>query len=596
MRETYGGEIIGKVLKEEGIKYFFGVQGAHMWGLLLGICEQDIKMIHMRHEQAGVYAADAYARVTKSPGVCFGTAGPGMQNMVAGISQAYVARSPVLALFGQHPVFEDGLKGLQVGWGTDVVRTTTKWGLRVVDGNTVGYWVRRALRDVLTYPPGPVALDLPPGTTAPRFREERQRYTGWRGPVSTVPTGPADEGLVEKAVRILLDAERPIIMGGDGIYWSNASAELQELVELLQIPVNTRRMGRGAVPDDHPLAVGGRYRGRLLRDADVVLIVGHCIGYLEGYGQGPPYGSWNVNAKYIQITESPQDLSLMIPTELEILGNVKTVLRQMIDCASTLVKKAPKREAWLKLLSESRQVSEQRQQQEEQGAKNASPIHPAVLGREVANFLDDSARDAIVIFDAFTGTAYFTDRLTSRFAGQVLDGAEQGGVGQGIGMGIGAQLARPGKPVLSYMGDLGMGVGAMDIETALRYKLPVVYLVNCNSTNISGVRDVYFAKTKLAVVRDSSPGMVWDFLPNIRYDKMFAPLGCYTEHVERPSEIRPALERAFNSGVTSVVNVVTDSNVTHPLNLMPISSALLAMLSPEQLPERGRKILYPDSD
>jgi len=594
MGETYGGEIAGKVLKEEGVKYFFGVQGAHMWGLLLGICEQDIEMIHMRHEQAGVYAADAYARLTQSPGVCFGTAGPGMQNMVAGISQAYLARSPVLALFAQHPVFEDGLKGLQVGWGTDVVKTMTKWGLRIVDGNTLGYWIRKALRDVLTYPPGPIALDLPPGATAARFGEERQRYTGWRGPVSTPPAGPGDERAVEKAVRILLDAEKPIIMGGDGIYWSNASAELQELVELLQIPVNTRRMGRGAVPDDHPLAVGGRYRGRLLRNTDAVLIVGHCIGYLEGYGQGPPYGSWNMDAKYIQITENPQDLSLMIPTELEIIGNVKTVLRQMIDCASSLVKGVPKREAWLQHLSESRQALEQRQQQEEREAEDASPIHPAVLGREVASFLDNSARDAIVIFDAFTGTAYFTDRLKSRFAGQVLDAAEQGGVGQGIGMGIGAQLARPGKPVLVYMGDLGMGVAAMDIETALRYKLPVVYVVNCNGTGISGVRDLYFEKTKLAGVRDSRPIMVWDFLPGIRYDKMFEPLGCYTEHVEKPSEIRPALERAFNSGVTSVVNVFTDPSVTHPLNISPLSSALLAMLSPEQLPERGRKIIYPD--
>jgi acetolactate synthase-1/2/3 large subunit len=587
MGETYGGDIIGKALKEEGVKYFFGIQGAHMWGLLLGICEQGIQMINMRHEQAGVYAADAYSRLTQSPGVCFGTAGPGMQNMAAGISQAYSTRSPVLALFGQHPTFEDGLKGLQVGWGTDMMRTVTKWTLRILDGNVAGYWIRKALRDILTYPPGPVALDLPPGSTALRFDESRQRYTGWRGPVSHPPAGPADEALVEKAVKILINAEKPIIMGGDGVFWANASAELQELAELLQIPVNTRRMGRGAMPEDHPLAVGGRYRGRLLRDTDAVLIIGHPIGYLENYGQGPPYGTWNMGAKYIQITESPQDLSLMIPTELEIIGNVKTVLRQMIDCAASLVKKAPKKEAWLQYLSESRKASEQRQQQEEQEFQGKSPIHPAVLGREVARFLDESARDATVIFDAFTGTAYFTDRLTARFAGQVLDPAEHGGVGHGIGMGIGAQLARPGKPVLAYMGDLGMGIGAMDIETALRYKLPVVYLVSCNGTGISGVRDLYFSKTKLAGV--------WDFLPNIRYDKMFEPLGCHAEHVEKPSEIRPALERAFNSGVTSVVNVFTDPDITHPLNLTPLASALLAMLKPEQLPERGRKIIYPDS-
>ena len=584
MGETYGGEVIGKILREEGVKYFFGVHGAHIWSVLLGICSQDIKMIHMRHEQSGVYAADAYARVTQSPGVCFGTAGPGMQNMVAGISQAYYTRSPVLALFGQHSTWDDGLKGLQVGWGADVMRTITKWGLRVLDSATLGYWVRKALRDIQAYPQGPVVLDLPPGTTVPRFDEERQRYSGWQGPVSTPPLGPGDEKLVEKAVRILLEAERPMILGGDGIYWANASGELKELAELLQIPVGNRRMARGALPEGHPLAVGGGYRGRLLSNADILLIVGHSLGYLEGYGQGPPYGTWNMNAKYIQVTEDPKDVSLMIPTELEIIGNVRTVLRQMIDCASTLVKETPKRQDWLKLLAEGRKALEQRQAQQEQESKNASPIHPAVLGREVSNFLDSSARDATVIFDAFTGTSYFTDRLKAKFAGQILDPAEQGGVGHGIGMGIGAQLARPGKPVLVYMGDMGMGVGDMDIETALRYKLPVVYLVNCNGTGISGVGPIYFSRIKL----DS-----WDFLPNIRYDKMFEVLGCHSELVEKPSEIRPALERAFNSGVTSVVNVFTDPNVVHPLNVRPAISRMLACLTPDQLPDEGRKIVYP---
>jgi len=583
---TFGGNEIGRVLKEEGVKYFFGIQGGHLWGLLVGIAENDVKLIHMRHEQAGVYAADAYARVTKSPGVCFGTAGPGMQNMVAGISQAYYARSPVLALFAQHPAAEDGLKGLQVGWGADVVRTMTKWTLRVIEGDTAGYWVRRAIRDILTYPPGPVALDLPPGATVPRLETRKLRYNGWRGPVSTPPAGPGDEKLVEKAVNTILSAEKPLILAGDGIYWANASEELQEFAELLQIPVNTRRMGRGAIPDGHPLAIGGGYRGRLLRNADVIVIIGHSIGYLENYAQAPPFGSWNMEAKYIQISEEATDMCLMIPTELEIVGNVKKVIRQMIDCARTLVKEKPERQAWQEIISEGRKSLQQRQEREEQTGKDASPIHPAVLGREVANFIDSSARDATIIFDAYTGTSFFTDRLKSNFAGQVLDTAEQGGVGHGIGMGIGAQLARPGKPVLVYMGDLGMGVGGMDIETAIRFKLPIVYLVNSNGTCMSGSKETYFTKTKL--------NGAWDFIPDIRYDKMFEPLGCHAEHVEKPSEVRPALERAFNSGVTSVVNIFTDPTVNHPLNVAPISAQSASMLNPEQLPEAGKKIVYPD--
>lgn len=586
MAETYGGEVIGKVLKEEGVKYFFGVQGGHLWGLLLGIAEQDIKMVHMRHEQSGAYAADAYARVSKSPGVCFGTAGPGMQNMTAAISQAWLCRSPVLALFAQHPVFEDGFQGLQVGYGDRVMKDYCKWTLRILDGSWVGYWIRKALRDIMTYPQEPVAIDLPPGTLCPRFDENKQRYNGWKGPVSTPPLGPADEELVEKAIRIMLAAERPVMVVGDGIHWSDASAELKELVELLQIPVNTRRMGRGSVPDDHPLSLGSRYRSRILREADAVLIIGHSLRYLEAYGASPPFGFWNADAKYIQVSEDPQDVCLMLPTELEIIGNTKKVLRQMIDCASTLIKEAPKREAWLENIRKQRQASREKSAKESQEGAGRTPIHPATLGQEVANFLDDSARDAIVVFDAFTGTSYFTDRLTSRFAGQVLDAAEQGGVGHGIGYAIGASFAAPGKPVLAYMGDMGLGMAGMDIETATRYKLPVVYLINCNGTSIAGIYDLYFGNTKL--------NGAWEYLPNIRYDKMFEPLGCHTEHVQKPDEIRPALERAFNSGITSVVNVDVDPSVTHPLNKLPLAFEMTRMIPPEKMPEKGRKILYPD--
>ena len=169
MADTYGGEVVGKVLKEEGVEYFFGVHGGHMWPLLAGIGESDVKMVHMRHEQAGAYAAEAYSRAAQRPGVCFATAGVGQQNMAAGIAQAYYAQGPVLALFGQHAHFEDGLKGLQVSSGVELHRQHIKWGLRVIDGDRVAFWVRKALRDIMAYPQGPVVLDLPPVAVATKF-------------------------------------------------------------------------------------------------------------------------------------------------------------------------------------------------------------------------------------------------------------------------------------------------------------------------------------------------------------------------------------------------------------------------------------------
>ncbi|BBO82040.1 hypothetical protein DSCO28_26060 [Desulfosarcina ovata subsp. sediminis] len=581
---TYGGEEIGRVLKDEGVEYFFGIGGGHMWGIMLGVAEADIKLITMRHEQAGAYAADAYARACQKPGICYGTAGPGMENMVSAIGQAFLCRSPIVGIFGQHNTFEDGLRGLQVGSASDVLRTVTKFALRVVEGNNVAYWTRRAIRESLTFPQGPVALEFPPIASLVRYKKKWNRFDNWQGPVSTPTLGPGDPNSVEKIVDRLINAETPMIMAGDGVYWSNASAELKELVELLQIPVNTRRMGRGSVPDDHPLAVSGGYRGKMLNKSDFILTIGHPIGYLENYAQTPPFGNWNPEARYAQITEDPNDICLMIPTEVEVIGNIKAVLRQMIDCATPLVKGKAVRKAWVGQIAEGREYLRQKQQaQEAESASSSTCLHPATVGREIATFLDSSARDATVIYDAYTGTAFLTDRLTTRFAGQVLDAGEQGGVGHGVGMGIGAQLARPGKPVLVNMGDLGMGIGGMDVETAVRNKLPVVYLVHSNGVGMSGITETYFARTKMTTALK--------FTDNVKYNVMFEQLGIHSEHVEKAEDVRPALERAFNSGKTSVVNVFTDPYVNNPLNLSPLMLGSISMMSPDQCPPEGAELL-----
>jgi acetolactate synthase-1/2/3 large subunit len=226
---------------------------------------------------------------------------------------------------------------------------------------------------------------------------------------------------------------------------------------------------------------------------------------------------------------------------------------------------------------------ERRLAEEEGGANTTGPLHPAVLSRQILDFLDPSAT---IIYDAFTATQYMTDRVKARFAGQILDSGEFGAVGHGVGMGIGAQLARPGKQVLVLMGDGGMGVGAMDIETARRYNLPVVYLVSNNSMWTSGLQHTFFGKT----MGKSSFGM----MPDIRYDRMFEVMDCHAEHVEKPEQIRPALERAFNSGKTAVINAVMDESVRHRIFRKPLAPMILSMLhhmDKDQIPEEGRRLI-----
>jgi acetolactate synthase-1/2/3 large subunit len=272
------------------------------------------------------------------------------------------------------------------------------------------------------------------------------------------------------------------------------------------------------------------------------------MSMLEHFGQPPTYSH---AAKYILISEAYDDLEARIPTEVRLMANPRLVLRQMIDCARDLIKKTPERTEWLNQVATAKEAAREKRIEMVDKVRSGRPINPHFLAQEVVDFLDDSAT---IILDSYSMAGFSTDKISAKFAGQVLDAGTDGGVGHSVGIAIGAQMGRPGKQVLALLGDGGLGVAGFDIETAARYKIPAVYLLFNNSSWIS----TEFQKTTLPKV-DS-----WGMLPDIRYDKMFAEMSCHTEFVTEPEQIRPALERSFNSGKTSLINVIPDNTVLPP--------------------------------
>jgi len=311
-------------------------------------------------------------------------------------------------------------------------------------------------------------------------------------------------------------------------------------------------MARGAVPEDNLLSVTGGNRQPLLDNADLIIIIGHESNWLDEWWQ---YPTFNQETDYVQIQDSPDTLFVGLSTKLSIIGSSKLVLRQIIDAVKPHVGKAKDKSEWLNTLSEAKAKQQSRQEKRLAQVRDDKPINPDALADGIANFLDPSAT---VIYDSFTASSFLTDRFQARFAGQILDSALQGGVGHSPGVAIGAQLGRPGKQVLALIGDGGMGVGGMDIETAVRYNLPCVFVVYNNSSwgGFCIPKDIFWPEC------DS-----WCISHGIRYDTMFEACGCHGEHVEESKDVRPALERAFNSGKTAVINVVGDSDVPHPVIL-----------------------------
>ncbi|KJS15747.1 MAG: hypothetical protein VR69_12065 [Peptococcaceae bacterium BRH_c4b] len=557
MTTVWPAQIISRIMrKEEGVDYMFGVHGGHTMPIDDWFCMDGGKYIHMRHEQGGVYAADAYARITRKPAVAFGTSGPGVANMVSAIGQAYTAKSPVVCLFGQHPMLGDDRWTLQEGYGTEMVKSVTKAAYRVLNPSMIGFYVKKAFRVASEYPMGPVSVEIPLDVLnwQPVQLDRQAGYTpDWR--MAPAPKQEGQSDLVKKTVDLLLNAEKPVVIAGEGIHWADAAAELMEFVELTGIPVHTRRIARGAVPEDHALHIEGGYRGRFLKNADVMVVIGLRMGYLENYGH------WNNTCKFIQINEASSEICFERKSEMEIIGNTKLVLQQMIDYARSSGKIMKKRAEWVGQIEEGRDAWRKKQQAEVLGTMSESPIHPHAIGQVLADYANDVIPDATVIYDSYTGTNYITDKVRSRFSGRILDAAEWAGVGHGIPMAIGAQLARPGKPVLSYIGDGGMGIGGFDIETAARYDLPIVYVLYNNGVWIAGEKKFAYGPSWKTLGDQNPHGRNNDKGQRYRYDNMFKEFGCHVEHVQKIEDLTPALNRSFESGKTSLVNVETSPDV-----------------------------------
>lgn len=550
MASVDGGVLIGRILKEQNVKYMFAVNGGHTFPILANLRDNGIKLIHMRHEQATAYAADAYARVTGEPGVCCVTAGCGLTNAVTGLCGAALTNSSVVCLSGQHPTTEDYIGSFQEAYGSDVVSSFAKFGKRVLDWTTIEVDLRQAFREAKNPPQGVSMLEIPTNILYQTDDETKQRR-GAKIYDTDAIRSQGDPRSIEKTAELLFSAQRPLIAGGDGIFWSNAQEELKELAELTSTPVYCRRAGQGALDEDSPLAIRGAWKKPFTGNADVVLAVGFRFWSGEKFGEPP---TWTDKATYIQVDTDPQRVGWHVPAEVGIVGDPKLVLRQIIDAikAMQLDFSAKRESPWLQQMVEVRQNYERMIGERAAKTHTDVPIHPDRLTKDLISVID---KDATLIIDSFTLSGYTSQWFTAHTTGQIVDAGPLAPVGHGVGMGIGAQLGRPGKQVIVVSGDGGLGIGGMDMETAAKYDIPIICLLWNNSSWGPSFEQMPLLKGR------TDP---FDMVPNIRYDKVFEPMGVHTEHAETPDEVIPALERALKSGKTSLINVLGDKRFGHP--------------------------------
>jgi len=549
-------------LKAEGVEYVFGIPGGGDDELCYAFHEvPELRFVLVKHEQNGVFMATGYALASGKPSVALVTSGPGAWNVLSGLDVAYMNSVPVLALCGETPTDGWGRGGWQdsSGWGPRTISQAkafegcVKWRITIDRVGKVKDAMRSTFKAMMTGRKGPVHIQIP--VDVQREMMEVDLLVARKHALHDRTRG--DPELTRKAAELLVAANSPAILAGWGIIESGASPDLIELAELLTVPVATTFRGKGAFPEDHYLSLGvsgsmGHETAVKYLDkeqVDVLLAVGTIFSQMTTVGWRPAYGG----RKIIQVDIDPQEIGKIYPVEIGITGDAKMVLRDIISEVKNLLK-GEKRVNSERIDNLSRLKKELEYYSEPAMFSDGVPIKPQRALKEIRDALP---KDAVVFTDCGNNCMWTERYFQAYLPGTIIfDGTtHMGWTTAGV---IGAKLAVPDKVVATIVGDGSFSMNCQDVKTADTYDVPAIWCV-VNDRALGAIRHRQFAMPERKLenyVRLDNDNM--DFI------KFAEGCGVRGERCERPSEIKPAIERAIESGVPTVIDIVLDRDEPHP--------------------------------
>ena len=530
---SHGGRLAAKALKAAGVECVFTLSGGHVMGIYDGCIDEGIRVIDVRHEQAAVHAADAWARLNPGRvGVAILTAGPGVTDGVTGVANAWRANSPILVIGGQGPFNNLRRGSLQEMDHVSVLRPITKWADACYQTDRIGEFVELAVRTALSGVPGPAFLEIPmdvlhapvdiDNVTIPTFRDYR-----------VASRAPDDR--IAAALEILSKAEQPMVMAGTSLKWSEGGPALRSFAEATNIPVFTNGMGRGQLPMSHPQFFN-RTRKDALAAADVVVLAGTPLDFRMKYGASIP-----AEAKVVQLDLDETLIGQNRSADVGLVGNLGANLTALSEGLA---------DGELDFTEWSSELRAKEHAAEEalasQLLSDEVPIDPMRLCKEIADVIatDD---EMIVIGDGGDIVAQASKVLKVPERGTWMDPGPLGTLGVGMPFALAAQLANPDKRVLIVYGDGSFGLNGFEFDTAVRFGLPIVGVVGNDAA--------WGQMMRPQAMIYGSDRLVATELRYTRYDKVVEALGGHGEHVTKPADIGPAIERALASGKPALVNV-----------------------------------------
>ena len=546
-----GAHLFIRCLKLEGVKKVFTIVGDTILPLVDAAHEEGIEFIDARHEGAAMHMADAYARITGEPSVGMFTGGPGFANAISGLPAIYTSESPVIFVAGCAELPEKGMVTFQEIDQIAMAAPVTKGSWLVHDTTRIPEFVATAFRTAMSGRPGPVHLTLPidlqeaeiSEDDLPKFLPQEYRNAG---------RAHGDPAMIEEAAALLRGAQRPVVIVGNPARYSVAPEQLEALAETTGVPVFTVEQARGLLDDEHPLCFGyadGALNptARRFREADVALLLGKRLDHRYRYGQ-----VFNGDAKIIQADPSEAEIGRNRGVSVSLLGDLGAIVEQLTAAAKRGAKSDIS--AWTDQLEADRNgwLDELRSR-----ATGEEPMHPLDIYTRIESLVDD---DTFIVMDGGDYVQWGRSYLKARKPGRFIRLGPLSHLGAGIPYGMAAKLAHPESKVLVLMGDGSFGFYTMEYDTCIRHNLPITVVMGNDST--WGID-----KTFQLAYFDRAVGTDLRF---IRYDKLVDAIGGYSEYVEKPDDVAPAVERAFGSGLPSLVNVVVRSGAS------PLADAMIA--------------------
>ncbi len=536
MGQITGGEIICKALKAEGVRNIFGLAGDHILPTLDVMADQDFRIIDTRHEQAAVHMADAWSRLTETPGVCMYTT-PGFANAIPGLTNAMHSEAPVISIAGCADGHDLGRGAQQEIDQVGMAGPVCKGSFMVHDIRRIAEFIARATRLAFSGRRGPVHLTIPIDLQEQSVDEDQVVF-GSADEYRGKPTVLAEPARVRQAIELLRQAQKPLMVAGSAAGYTLSGAALQQFVETTHLPVLTEEQSRGLISDEHPYVFGFFERGlnraaSKVREADVVVLLGRKQDFTIGFCRPPHVAA---HAKIIQVDPSPLEVGRNREVAVGMVGDISAVLEQMTNEA--------KAHPWndLPWLEELRAQRRAQADWAENLARGETPMHALFVHKTIKSILQP--QDCLV-FDGGDFCHFGRSYLPALKPKRWLYVSSLGMLGSALPSALAAKIAYPNSRVIMVSGDGAFGFNAMEFDTAVRHKLNIVAILGNDSA--WGIdRQIQLGLYGRAVATD---------LLQTRYDQVAQGLGGHGEFVTRAEELAPALKRALGAGKPALLNV-----------------------------------------